>query len=273
VDDVSRFGGRAALVTGAAQGIGRRVAQQLVEEGADVVIFDLDGELAAATAADLSPRAHGVGGDVANRAAVRAGVEACLDRFGRLDIAVAHAGIADVEPFLEISDESWQRMLDVNLNGVFHTVQEAARTMVGAGTAGSIVVTASTNAFWVESQTVHYNASKGGVATFVRSAALDLAPHGIRVNGVDPGMVRTRLTRYVTETPEHARDYLRQIPLGRFGEPSDVAEAICFLASDQAAWITGQRIVVDGGQTLGTPLPSPEEPLPASQRAMSSWAP
>lgn len=263
-----RFGGRVALVTGGAQGIGRAVVEQLNREGAEVFIVDLDGELAAKTAAEVSPDKTGsISGDVSSRGDVKRAVEACRDQFGRLDIVVAHAGIADVEHFMEISDESWQRMLDVNVNGVFFCVQEGARAMLDAGQGGAIVATASTNAFWVESQTAHYGASKGAVATFIRSAALDLAASGIRVNGVDPGLIRTRPTRYVTEIPENARAYLRQIPLGRFGEPRDVAEAICFLASDQAAWITGQRIVVDGGQTLGTPLPTPDEPLPGSFRA------
>jgi NAD(P)-dependent dehydrogenase (short-subunit alcohol dehydrogenase family) len=128
---------------------------------------------------------------------------------------------------------------------------------------GSIVVTASTNAFWLESNLAHYNASKAAALAFARSAALDLAPEGIRVNAVSPGLIRTRLTRFVTENPERAQGYLRQIPLARFGEPEDVAAAVAFLASDDAAWITGQQIVVDGGQTIGTPLahtPAPSGP-------------
>lgn len=264
---MSRFAGRAAVVTGGAQGIGRRVAEQLHEEGAGVVILDLDAGLAQETAAALGPRAAALGGDVADRAHVIAAVDACVERFGAIDAMIAHAGIADVEPFMEIGDESWQRMLDVNVNGVFHCVQEAARRMIGRPDGGAIVVTCSTNAFWVESNAAHYNASKGAVATLIRSAALDLAPQGVRVNGVDPGLIRTRLTRYVTEIPGNAADYLRKIPLARFGEPRDIAEAICFLASSQSAWITGQRICVDGGQTLGTPLPLPDEALPGSRRA------
>ncbi len=264
---MSRFTGRAAVVTGGAQGIGRRVAEQLHAEGADVLILDADGELAAATAAAIGSGVIGMAGDVARRADVAAAVATCVERFGAIDVMAAHAGIADIEPFLEIGDASWQRMMDVNVNGAFFCTQEAARWMIDAGRPGAIVVTCSTNAFWVESNAAHYNASKGAVATFIRSAALDLGPNGIRVNGVDPGLIRTRLTTYVTDIPEHAAEYLPRIPLGRFGAPSDIAEAICFLASDQAAWITGQRICVDGGQTLGTPLPLPEVALPGSQRA------
>jgi NAD(P)-dependent dehydrogenase (short-subunit alcohol dehydrogenase family) len=263
---MSRFAERVAVVTGGAQGIGRQVVEQLYAEGASVLILDADAELAEATAQAIGSRVVAMGGDVARRSDVAEAVDACVDRFGRIDVMAAHAGIADIEPFMEIGDASWQRMMDVNVNGAFFCTQEAARHMLAAGIRGSIVVTCSTNAFWVESNAAHYNASKGAVATFVRSAGLDLAPHGIRVNGVDPGLIRTRLTRYVTDIPENAADYLPRIPLGRFGEPRDIAEAILFLASDQSAWITGQRICVDGGQTLGTPLPLPDEPLPGSHR-------
>lgn len=265
---MSRFAQRAAVVTGGAQGIGRRVVEQLISEGADVLILDADGALAERAAREIDSRIVAMSGDVANRADVAAAVDACVERFGRIDVMAAHAGIADIEPFMEIGDASWQRMMDVNVNGAFFCTQEAARRMIEAGTPGSIVITCSTNAFWVESNATHYNASKGAVATFVRSAALDLAPYGIRVNGVDPGLIRTRLTRYVTDIPENATDYLQRIPLNRFGEPRDIADAILFLASDQSSWITGQRICVDGGQTLGTPLPLPEEALPGSHRAV-----
>ncbi|MFP3914452.1 MAG: SDR family NAD(P)-dependent oxidoreductase, partial [Actinomycetota bacterium] len=195
-------------------------------------------------------------------------VQRCVTELGRIDVMVAHAGIADVEPFLEQDDASWRKMLAVNMDGVFYSIQEAAREMSSWG-GGSIVVTASTNASWVESNAAAYNASKGGVVALVRSAALDLAPMGIRVNAVNPGLVRTRLTRYVTEVPENAADYLPRIPLGRFGEPEDIANAMLFLASDEAAWITGVDLMVDGGQTLGTPLPLPDEPFPLSARADS----
>jgi 3-oxoacyl-[acyl-carrier protein] reductase len=118
---------------------------------------------------------------------------------------------------------------------------------------GAIVVTASTNAFWVEANLAAYNASKGGVVALVRTAALDLAQYRIRVNAVEPGVVRTRLAAFVTENPEAAADYLQRIPLNRFAEPADVADAVLFLASKEAAYITGQTLVLDGGLTLGLP--------------------
>jgi NAD(P)-dependent dehydrogenase (short-subunit alcohol dehydrogenase family) len=267
---MDRFAGRVAVVTGGARGIGRAVVEQLLREGGSVVIADLDDAEAAATATALEDGAPGrvaaVRCDVARREDVRAAVATATDRFGRLDIMVSHAGIADVEPFLDQDESSFAKMLAVNVTGAFLCIQEAARVMRETG-GGAIVVTGSTNAFWIESNAAAYNASKGGVVALMRSAALDLAPDHIRVNSVAPGLIRTRLTRYVTDIPENATDYLRNIPLRRFGEPADVADAICFLASDQSRWITGADLVVDGGQTIGTPLPLPPEPFLGSARA------
>jgi NAD(P)-dependent dehydrogenase (short-subunit alcohol dehydrogenase family) len=264
-----RFSGRAAIVTGGAQGIGRSVVTKLAAEGASVLIADIDGALAESTAHEFDPTARRIlaaAVDVSKRDQVQAAIKVTLARFGRLDIMVSHAGIVDVEPFLEQDDESWTKMLTVNVLGAFICVQEAARAMKEAGT-GTIVITTSTNAFWIESNASGYNASKGGTRTLMRSAALELAPLGIRVNSVAPGVIRTRLTRHRTDDPQFAGDALKDIPLGRFGEPEDVANAILFLASDDASWITGHDLVVDGGQTIGTPLPLPPRPHPGSSRA------
>ena len=260
---MERFDGRVAVVTGGAQGMGRAVAERLVGEGASVVIGDLDGGLALSTASEIAATAPGrvlaVEGDVARRSDVRAMVGAAVDSFGRLDVMVAHAGIGIFKPFLEHDESTFESTLAVNLTGAFLCIQEAANVMKGSG-GGAIVVTGSTNAFWIETNLAAYNASKGGVVALVRSAAIDLAAYGIRVNSVAPGLIRTRLTRHVTEDPGNTADYLRNIPLGRFGEPEDVAAAICFLASDDAAWITGHDLVIDGGQTIGTPIPLPDRP-------------
>ena len=137
----------------------------------------------------------------------------------------------------------------VNVDGAFHCVQAAGRAMAGRG--GTIVVTGSINGFHVEETMFAYNASKGAVATLVRSAAIDLGRHGVRVNGVAPGVVRTRIAELVTEDPEIAPRYLATMPLGRFAEPDDVARVVAFLASEDSAYVTGQMVVCDGGQTLG----------------------
>jgi glucose 1-dehydrogenase len=255
-----RFEGKGVLVTGGAQGMGRAIAERFLEEGGSVVVLDLDAELVERTARELS--AVAVAGDVSRREDVRRAVETCVERFGRLDVLVAQAGIGDLRPLLEIDDAAWNRMLSVNLTGVFLSVQEAARVMAADGRGGAIVVTSSTNAFYVEKHTAHYSATKGGIWTFVRNAALDLGQHGIRVNSVLPGIIRTRLGEPLIEDPVAGPEYLKRVALGRFGEPVEIANAVLFLASEEASYVTGEGLVVDGGATLGVVLEIPDESIP-----------
>ena len=247
-----RFEGKAALVTGAAQGIGRAVVESLLEEGARVVAADVEKDALQATADELAAGdcLRAVTGDISRRDDVHRMVTECVEAFGRLDVLVANAAVTDAQPLLAITDSRWQRVLDVNVTGTFLCLQEAARAMGPQG-GGAIVVTASTNAFWVESHLGAYNTSKGGVIALVRSAAIDLAPLGIRVNAVEPGVVRTRFASFVVDDPVESAWYLKKIPLNRFAEPVDVAKAILFLASSDAAYITGQALILDGGLTLG----------------------
>ncbi len=261
----SRVGGRplagqAAIVTGAARGIGQAIAERLVADGAQVLVADLDATAARATADRLSDSsgrsaaALGIGADCSARADVERIIAEGLDRFGRLDVFVANAGIGETMRLLDTSDELWDRTMAINLRGVFLGVQVAGRAMRSRG-GGRIVATASTNAFWMETDLAAYDASKAGVVGLVRTAAMELAPHRITVNAVGPGLIATELTRDLIEDPERSRRYLEQIPAGRFGTPRDVAGAVAFLVSPDAAWITGHVLVVDGGQTLGTPTP------------------
>jgi NAD(P)-dependent dehydrogenase (short-subunit alcohol dehydrogenase family) len=261
---MGRFDGKGVLVTGAAQGMGRAIAVRFLEEGASVVAFDLDAGVLGETVEQLSSLGPvlGVAGDVSKRADVKQAVERCVERFGAIDVLAAQAGIGDLCPLLEIDDARWQRMLDVNLTGVFLSVQESGRAMASAGKGGAIVVTSSTNAFYVEQHTAHYSATKGGVLTFVRNAAQDLAEYGIRVNTVCPGIIRTRLGRPLIEDPVAGPEYLKRVPLRRFGEPVEIANAILFLASDEASYITGEDLVVDGGTTLGVVLEIPDGSIP-----------
>ncbi len=256
---MKRFEGKVALVTGAAHGIGRAVVEDLLAEGASLVAADVEEGPLHRTVAELAAgrdTVRAVAGDISRREDVHRMVTACRETFGRLDVLVANAAVTDAQHLLAVEDARWQRMLDVNVTGTFFCIQEAARVMAEQG-GGAIVVTASTNAFWVESDLSAYNTSKGGVVALVRSAAIDLAPLGIRVNAVEPGVVRTRFASFVVDNPTESAWYLEKIPMHRFAEPADVAHAILFLASSESAYITGQALILDGGLTLGLTLRQP----------------
>ena len=245
-----RFDGHGVVVTGAAQGIGLGIVTRFLNEGAGVIAVDRNAERLASAAADLGPRCVAVTGDVSVREDCRSAVDRCLAEFGRIDVMCAHAGIADPLGLLDMTDEHWRRHMSVNVDGTMHCVVEAARAMEGTG-GGSIICTTSINAWFVEETHAVYNVTKAAVWALVRSAAIDLARHGIRVNGVAPGVVDTPLAALVTRDEVLGPEYLKTIPLGRFAEPADIAAAVAFLASPDAAYITGQNLVLDGGQTLG----------------------
>jgi glucose 1-dehydrogenase len=241
------------VVTGAAQGIGLGVARRFLDEGAGVVAFDVNGQKLEREVAQLGERCVAFVGDVSSRHDCRSAVELCVERFGAIDVMCAHTGIAEPLPLLEMTEDHWRRHFSVNVDGVMFCAVEAAQAMVAAGRSGSIVCTTSINAWFVEETHAVYNVTKGAVWNFVRSAAMDFGRHGIRVNGVAPGVVDTPISALVVHNPELAPQYLRTIPLGRFGDPVDIANAVLFLASSDASYVTGQTIVLDGGQTLGIP--------------------
>ncbi len=196
-DGAARFAGKGVVVTGAAQGIGRAVARAFAAEGAGVVMLDNEADVLAETAQSIrggGGKVETVAGDVSRRADVRKAVELAAERFGHLDAAVQVAGIADFVPFLDVTDESWDRILNVNLRGTWYLVQESARVMMRRlPTKGAIVVTASTNAFQPEAGGLCYNTSKSGQVAVMHTAALELSKHGIRVNALAPGIINTRL--------------------------------------------------------------------------------
>jgi 3-oxoacyl-[acyl-carrier protein] reductase len=247
-----RLSGRIAIVTGGGRGIGSATAKRLASEGAVVVVVDRDLAEAEAVASEI--RVSGGGAwehraDVSRRDEVERMVEAVVGRHGRIDILCNIAGIGRSSPLLEQSDTGWQETLDVNLTGVFLCLQVIGRVMA-TQKSGAIVNMASTNGLVGEATMGAYNASKFGVVGLTMTAAIELAPLGIRVNAVAPGLIRTRLSQaFLDDNPEMARGYVKEkIPLGRVGTPEEVAGAFAFLASDDASFVAGHALVVDGGQ-------------------------
>jgi meso-butanediol dehydrogenase/(S,S)-butanediol dehydrogenase/diacetyl reductase len=232
---VISFAGKRAVVTGGSSGIGLATARALAEGGAEVFVFDLDSPM------DFAGQFLAV--DVTDAASI----SAAFDKAGTPDIVIANAGTGSQAELTDTSRELWDRIIAINLTGVFQTVQVAA-VLMKPRRSGSIVLTASTNSYDGEARLTAYNASKAGVLGILHTAANELGPFGIRVNAVCPGLIRTRLTQRLFDNPSFLRNYFQHIPLGRGGEAEEVAAAILFLASDLASYITGAALLVDGGQ-------------------------
>lgn len=255
-----RLRNKVALVTGAAQGIGCACAERLAADGARVVVSDINertgGEVAGAIAAQ--------GGEavfqrcnVAVRLDVENLVAAAVARFGRVDILVNNAGVLDDRPFLDLDEAEFDRIIAINLKGAFLAGQAVARQMVaqlradpsGIGrSAGAIVNMSSINAWFGLPDHVAYAASKGGINQLTKSMAIALAPHGIRVNAVGPGTIETPLIKDVVKDEAFRKKVLSRTPLGRFGQPQEIASVVAWLASDEASYLTGTTVYADGGR-------------------------
>jgi NAD(P)-dependent dehydrogenase (short-subunit alcohol dehydrogenase family) len=247
-----RLTGKVALVTGAQQGIGKAIALAYGREGASVVVNYLDdraaGEAVAAQIHALGTRAVAVAGNVAQTTDVHAMVEAGAS-LGGVDVLVNNAGIFPRVDFLDMTEEQWDEVLDVNLKGAFRCIQAVARQLVAQGKAGAVINLASGAAFRSSPRGVHYVSSKAGIVGLTRATALELARYRIRVNAIAPGITDTAQPRYGM-SEEELQAAAHQVPLGRIATPDDIAHLAVFLACDEASHITGQTIHVNGGQFL-----------------------
>ncbi len=249
---MGRLDGRVALITGGANGIGKACAQRFVAEGAQVVIADVAREAGEAAARELGANARFVACDVGSKAEVDAMVAATVAAFGALDVLVNNAAVIKAADFLDISEADFDAVLRVNLKGAFLVAQAAARQMVAQANAGrkpgAVVNMSSVNAVFAIANQVPYTLSKGALNQLTKVMALALAPHGIRANAIGPGSIMTDILKVVMNDEAAKARILSRTPLGRIGEPSEIAAIAAFLASDDASYITGQTVYADGGR-------------------------
>ena len=250
-----RLAGKVALVTGGSRGNGRAIALGLAREGADVAVnyvgHEAEARSAVAEIEALGRRALAVRADTARGDEVARLVEEVTGHFGRIDVLVNNAGVLTRTPFLELGEAEWDRVLAVNLKGPFLVGQAVARRMVAQGGGGAIVNVSSINQFIASPNLAHYCASKGGVGALTRSMALELAPHGIRVNAIAPGLIETDMNRNDIARDDFREARLARIPLKLIGRPEDLVGVVVLLASDEARLSTGATFTVDGGVTAG----------------------
>lgn len=253
---LERFGlaGKVAVVTGGARGIGRAVAELAAASGADIAIIDILEDVAQQTAREIAAasgrKVVAFGGDLSKAPTSTAVTDAIVEAFGRIDVLFNCIGINPNTPVLEIPAAEWESVMNVNVNGQFFISQAIARKMVERRS-GSIVAIGSNSGFTVDrpQPQAHYNTSKAAVHQMVKSLAIELAPHGIRVNAVAPGYVITDLTARGISNPEWLPMWKDMTPMGRFGQPEEIANLMLFLASDAASYMTGSIVLIDGGYT------------------------
>lgn len=251
-----RLEGKIALITGGSTGIGAAAAERFVREGAKVAITGRNaGQLQEAAdriaaSTGLTDAVFWIDGDVQFARDIERVIQAVVDRWGGIDVLVCNAGICRPAAFLELTEDDWDDHMAINLKGTFLAAQAAAKIMAQQGRRGSIITMSSVNGLAAESHQAHYNTTKGGMNLLTMSMALELAPLGIRANALCPGFIETRLTKPLIDKPEAIGPYLQTIPMGRVGQPEDIASAAVFLASDDSSYMTGHCMVVDGGQFI-----------------------
>jgi NAD(P)-dependent dehydrogenase (short-subunit alcohol dehydrogenase family) len=251
-----RHSGKVVLVTGGGSGIGRATALRFATEGAPAVyVVDHIQDRAEQTAgqlAELGVQTKGIHAELAERAGCHQAVDEVIADAGRIDVAVSNAAAWTEEPFLEMKDESWCKVIDVNLTAYFRVAQRAAQAMVAAGNGGVILFTASVSSLGASPEFAHYSAAKAGVANLAQTMAIELAQHGIRVNAVSPGPADTQQSVDLVGEDlmnKWRRDGFPVSPLNRLASAEDIAAAFSYLASDDASYVTGVNLVVDGGIT------------------------
>ena len=245
-----RLKDKVCVITGAAQGIGEACAMQFANEGAKVVVSDVQiekGEAVAKAIRNAGGEAIFFACDVSQKSDCVDLIQAAVDAFGSVDVHLSNAAIIAAKEFLDITEEDWEQTVGVNLNGFFYAGQAAAAQMVKQGS-GNIINMSSINAVVAIPTATPYTVCKGGVLQLTKSMALSLAPHGIRVNAVGPGTIATEMGKTMMSNPAAKKRVLSRTPLGRTGEPDEVASVCVFLASDDASYITGETIYCDGGR-------------------------
>ena len=248
--------GKVAIVTGGAHGIGLACATRFANEGAKIVMADIadaDGNAAAGKLAEEGHAVRYVHANVAERLDVHNLIAAAVEAYGRVDVMVTSAGVMEAIPFLEMDEATFDRTLRINLKGTFLCAQAAAKQMVrqiteGDGPPGTIVTMSSINAWFGLPNSAAYSASKGGVSQLTKSIAIALAEHSIRVNAVGPGTIETSMSAALTKDDDIRAAMVARTPLGRLGQPEEMAAVAAWLASDQASFVTGQTIYADGGR-------------------------
>jgi len=247
---------KVALVTGARRGIGHGIALTLAKAGAKVAVTDIDEKECEQVVKEIEK----MGGqaiakkmDVTNKEEIDETIEATIKKFGKLDILVNNAGICPFKPFLELTEQDWDKVLEINLKGYFLCAQRAAKEMIKQkwGRIVNIASVAMGQMGVGMANIVHYVASKGGVAGMTEALAVELSPQGINVNAISPGVIETKMAEPVISDPKAKESLLARVPKGRTGKPEDIANAVLFLASEEADYITGAILVVDGGWLAG----------------------